>query len=159
MNGDKRPKIGRLREAATGPPGSPIVVTHELAGVANFQRFTGRMDYVHLALARLVDFRHPLEPDLVRGLLVYVDDRSLQLVAAQARRAIGVVEHDDRELRRSLEMFQAMGARPFVARVTAELGEVRDEDGLIDEGMSMLEALGDLDQAERVARHRQRDRV
>ena len=129
------------------------------ATVANFRRYTSRTDYVHLALARLVDFRHPLEPDLVRGLLVYVDDRGLQLVAAQARRAIGVLEHDDGQLRRSLEIFRAMGARPFVARVTAELGEVRDEDGLIDEGMSMLEALGDLDQAERVARRRQRDRV
>jgi hypothetical protein len=88
-----------------------------------------------------------------------VDDRGLQLLAAQARRAIGVLEHDDGELRRSLEIFRAMGARPFVARVTAELGEVRDEDGLIDEGMSMLEALGDLDQAERVARRRRPDRA
>jgi hypothetical protein len=129
------------------------------AAVVNFRRFPSRTDYVHLALARLVDFRHPLEPDFLRGLLEYVDDRHLQLLAAQARRAIGILEHDDGELRRSLEIFRAMGARPFVARVTAELGEVRDEDGLIDEGMSMLEALGDLDQAERVARRRQRDRV
>lgn len=129
------------------------------ATVANFQRFTSRTDHVHLGLARLVDLRHPMESDLLRALLAYVDDRDLQLLAAQAHRAIGVLEHDGEELRRSLEIFRAMGARTFVARVTAELGEVRDEDGLIDEGMSMLEALGDLDQAERVARRRQQDRV
>jgi len=128
------------------------------AAVANYRRFSSRMDYVHLALARLVDFQYPMEPDLLRGLLGYVDDRHLQLLAAQARRAIGILEHDDGELRTSLEIFRAMGARPFVARVTAELGEIRHDDGLIDEGMSMLEALGDLDQAERVAIRRQRDR-
>lgn len=129
------------------------------AGVADFRRFTSRMDYVHLALARLVDFRHPLDPDLVRALLVHVDGRGLQLLAAQARRAIGVLEQSEGELRRSLEIFRSMGARPFAARATTELGEVRGEDGLIDEGMSMLEAVGDLDQAERVARRRQRDRM
>ena len=129
------------------------------ATVANFQRFTSRTDHVHLGLARLVDLRHPMESDLLRRLVAYMDDRGLELLAAQARRAIGTLEHDDEELRRSLEIFRAMGARPFVARVTAELGEVRNEDGLIDEGMSMLEALGDLDQAERVARRRQRDRA
>ena len=129
------------------------------ATVKNFQRFTARTDYVHLALARLVDFGYPLEADLVRGLLDYVDDRGLELLAAQARRAIGVLEHDEGGLRKSLEIFQGMGARPFVARVTAELGEVRDDDSLIGEGLLMLEALGDLDQAERVARRRQRDHL
>lgn len=127
------------------------------AVVANFQRFTSRTDHVHLGLARLVDFRHRMEPGLVRALLAYVDDRGLQLLAAQARRAIGVLEHDDEELQRSMEIFRAMGARPFVARVTTELGEIRAEAGLIDEGLSMLEDLGDLDHAERVAQRRRRD--
>jgi predicted ATPase/class 3 adenylate cyclase len=129
------------------------------ATVANFQRFTSRTDHVHLALARLVDFQYPMEPDLIRALLAYVDDRGLQLLAAQARRAIGVLDHDGEELRRSLEIYRAMGARTFVARVTTELGEVRDEVEMIDEGISMLEALGDLDQAERVARRRRPDRA
>jgi hypothetical protein len=95
----------------------------------------------------------------VRTVLAYMEERGLLLLAAQAGRAIGVLEHNDEELQRSLDIFRGMGARPFVARVTAELGEVRDEAGLIDEGMSMLEKLGDLDQAERVARRRQRDRL
>jgi hypothetical protein len=129
------------------------------AGVADFLRFTSRTDYVHLALARLVDHRHRVELDPVRALLAYMEERGLLLLAAQARRAIGVLEHNAEELQRSLDIFRGMGARPFVARVTAELGEVRDEAGLIDEGMSMLEKLGDLDQAERVARRRQRDRL
>jgi hypothetical protein len=47
-----------------------------------------------------------------------------------------------------------MDARPFLARVTAELGEVRDDGGLIDQGLSMLDAMGDIDQAERVTLRR-----
>ena len=75
-------------------------------------------------------------------MLAYTDERGLQLLAAQTRRAIGVLEHDAEELSRSLELFRGMGARPFVARVTAELGEVRDDGGLIDQGLSMLEGHG-----------------
>jgi hypothetical protein len=52
-----------------------------------------------------------------------------------------------------------MGARPFVARVTAELGEVRGEGGLIDQGLSMLESMGDIDQVERVILRREQERL
>ena len=52
-----------------------------------------------------------------------------------------------------------MGAQPFVARVTVELGEVRDDGGLIDQGLSMLEGMGDIDQAERVTLRREQERL
>jgi class 3 adenylate cyclase len=150
--------MSRVRPIAAAYLGDDLAQLAQ-AGVADFQRYSSRTDYSHLALARLADRRHPVKIDQLRALLAYMDERGLQLTAAQARRLIGLLEQDAEELERSLEMFHAIGARPFVARVTAELGEVRDEAGLIDEGMSMLEELGDLDQAERVARRRQRDRV
>jgi class 3 adenylate cyclase len=147
----------RVRPLATAYLGKDLAQLAQ-AGVADFLRYTSRTDYCHLALARIADRRHPVEIDQVRALLAYMDERGLQLTAAQARRLIGLLEHDADELQRSLELFRAMGARPFVARVTTELGEVRDEADLIDEGVSMLESLGDLDQAERVVRRRRADR-
>ena len=51
-------------------------------------------------------------------------------------------------------MFEAMGARPYVARVRTELGMLSGEASLIDLGMDELEALGDVEQSARVAAER-----
>jgi hypothetical protein len=58
------------------------------------------------------------------------------------------------DLEAALAMFEAMGARPFVARVRTELGVLAGEPSLIDQGMDELEALGDVEQSARVAAER-----
>ena len=98
--------------------------------VGRFRRYAARMDYVFLALGRLIDVRQELDLDVVRTLLDYTNERQLRPLAVQARRAIGVFDRNVAELQGSLEDFRAMGARPFVARVTAELGELRDDDSI-----------------------------
>jgi hypothetical protein len=47
-----------------------------------------------------------------------------------------------------------MGARPYAARVRTELGLLTGDAALVDRGLDELEALGDVEQAKRVAAER-----
>jgi len=85
--------------------------------VRSHRTFIGRLDYVHRALARLVDVRHPVEEQVLMQLLDYVGVRDLRFLEAHTRRAIGVLHNRPEFLREALTGFEAMHARPFVARV------------------------------------------
>jgi hypothetical protein len=87
-------------------------------------------------------------------MIEYLERRGLRLVSTQARRYRGLLRRDSDDLEVALRAFEAMGAKPYVARVQTELGLVTGDAGLIDAGMDGLEALGDLDQAGRVAAER-----
>jgi class 3 adenylate cyclase len=118
--------------------------------VRDHRIFYGRLDYVHRALARLVDRRYPVEEEVLTQLLNYVSVRDLRFLEAHTRRAIGVLYHRPELLREALTGFEAMHAQPFVARVKAELGLLERDRAVVDEGLAELEQIGDLDQMERV---------
>jgi class 3 adenylate cyclase/tetratricopeptide (TPR) repeat protein len=123
--------------------------------VEEYRVFDGRMDYVHTCLGLLADRRHPLENrPVLDEMIEYLERRGLRLVSTQARRYRGLLRRDSDDLEIALRAFEAMGAKPYVARVQTELGLVTGDAGLIDAGMDGLEALGDLDQAGRVAAER-----
>jgi hypothetical protein len=117
--------------------------------VRDHRAFAGRLDYVHRALARLVDRRHPIAEDVLTELLEYVSIRDLRFLEAHVRRAIGVLFGRPEPLREALTAFESMAARPFVARVKTELGRLDGDGPVLDAGLSELERLGDLDQLER----------
>jgi hypothetical protein len=122
--------------------------------LADFRIWTGRYDYVYLALAYLADRRHAIGEELLDAIIEYTSDRGLQLVTAQAGRARGIERKDRAGLESALADFERMGARPFIARLRTELGLVAGDPAAIDQGMDELEALGDVEQAGRVAAER-----
>jgi class 3 adenylate cyclase len=128
----------------------------DLAGLhdgvlGNFHDYVGRMDYVHLAMSRLTDVRYPSDPALLETIVTYAEPRHLRIVEAAARRALGVLRGDAEQLQAALELYRWMGARPFVARVEAEIGLLNGDAGLVGSGIAALDQIGDLEHAARVA--------
>jgi class 3 adenylate cyclase len=130
----------------------------DLAGLDEVIRtarvFTPRLDHVYYALTLLADRRHstPLEP--LDELLDYALERGLNLISSQALRLRGLIGQDAADLERALELFKDMGAAPYVARATAELGILRGDGAAIERGLAGLEALGDVEHAARIASER-----
>jgi hypothetical protein len=122
--------------------------------VGDFRIFVGRQDYLFLCLGLLADRRHPVPMTMLDDLVAYFDERELPLPLAQARRLRGLINGDRSDLESALSLFEAMAARPFVARVQTELGLRIGDTALIDRGLDGLEAIGDVDQATRVATER-----
>jgi hypothetical protein len=118
--------------------------------VRDHRTFFGRLDYVHRALARLVDRRYPVDEDVLTQLLDYASVRDLRFLEAHARRAIGVLYGRPELLREARMAFETMHAQPFVARLKTELGLLVGDQALADAGLAELERIGDVDQMERV---------
>jgi class 3 adenylate cyclase len=127
----------------------------ERLAVSEFRTFTGRLDYVYLACQLLADRRHPAPAAKLDEVIAYMEERSLTLVSSAARRLRGLVARDATDLTIALAAFEAMGARPGVARTRTELGLLAGDAGLIEQGLDELERLGDLEQMARVAAERQ----
>ena len=122
--------------------------------LADFRIWTGRYDYVYMALAYVADRRHPVGVKVLTSIVDYAAARGLDLVTAQARRARGIERQDRADLESALESFERMAAKPFVARLRTELGLLTGDSTMVDRGMDELEALGDVEQAGRVASER-----
>lgn len=119
--------------------------------IADFMVFTGRLDYVALALGELADRRLGADPAHLDAMIQYLEDRSLVFVTAPARRLRGLLRRSEPDLRASLEEYEAMGARPFAARVRAELGLMSGDRGPAESAIADLEQIGDRLQAGRLA--------
>ena len=117
--------------------------------VAEHRTFYARLDYVHRSLARLVDRRYPIDESVLTELLAYAAERKLRFVEANVRRGLGVLYGQTSQLREALVAFESMAARPFVARVSAELGRLERDGALLETGLRELEQIGDLEQLER----------
>ena len=118
--------------------------------MAGSQWFSPRTQTVGRA-AVLTARRTAREPRLSRlfgrpphGLCLNNDDGRLR----------GLVTGAAEDLRIALDEFDAMGARPYAARVRKELGASMADRDLADRGLDELEALGDVEQAARVAAER-----
>jgi class 3 adenylate cyclase len=122
--------------------------------IDRFRELTPRLDLAHLAAALLADRRHPVDRRAVDALVDYAEERGLLLVSSQARRLRGVATGDRKDLEVALDAFERMRARPFVARARTELAAVAGDRDLADLGLDELEALGDVEQAGRVAAER-----
>ncbi len=119
--------------------------------IVNHLEWTGRYDYIFLAMALLADRRHPVPPEALDELLEYCAARDLLLVSSQARRLRGVLRGDRADLEAAIEELERIGARPFVARARAELGLLLGDREAVNAAVDALEALGDVEHAGRVA--------
>ncbi|MES1239250.1 MAG: hypothetical protein ABUL57_00145, partial [Chloroflexota bacterium] len=122
--------------------------------IERFREFSPRLDYVHLAAALLADRRHPVDRLAIGALIEYTEARGLLLISTQARRLRGIVSANRSDLEIALDGYERMGARPFAARARTELGALINDRAMADQGLDELEALGDVEQAARVAKER-----
>ena len=126
--------------------------------IRNFRDYVGRMDYVEFALSRLIDVRYSADPALLEDIVAYAEPRHLRVLEAAARRALGFLRGDIADLASALELYRAMDARPFVARVEAEIGLLTGDGARVGSAIATLEQIGDLEHASRVASEaRERD--
>jgi hypothetical protein len=120
--------------------------------VDDAELFTGRQDYVALALMELADERHPSDRAALDQLIAYTEERSVLLVSATARRLRGTLDGDVAELSRALEGLEQMGARPGAARVRAEIGRLQGDHAAVEAAIADLEQIGDVRHATRLVR-------
>ncbi len=122
--------------------------------VVDWREWHGRTDYLDIALGVLADHRHAADGDALRGLIGYAEARGLRLPEAQARRLLGLVESDLTQLRHARSLFEAMGADSYLARTDTEIGLLAGDEAAFDRGVLVLEALGDVEQLDRISERR-----
>ena len=94
------------------------------------------------------DHGHDEDPAMVASLLALAEGH-YPLLEAQCRRAIGLRERDLGELQRAKDLWQGMGARPYVARIQHEIGRLGGDRDALEAGRRELESLGDVDYLDR----------
>ncbi len=121
--------------------------------VDGFDSFPPDRPYlIERALSLCADRDRALSPDAVKPILDHAMAFRLQVLEAQARRALGIARQDPGELARALEIFERIGAVPYAARVRCERGLLTNDRSDRTAGIQALKALGDLDQLDRFQR-------
>ena len=144
--------FGRLRPYGTGD-----IDTLEAEVVRGFGTFPrARQQLVERTLSLCADLGRALAPDTIRPIVESAVADGLALLEAQARRALGIAERDAAELTRALAIFEGARAMPYAARVRCERALLTGDQGELEAGMRVLEALGDVDQLARMERARDR---
>ncbi len=142
--------FGRLRPYARGD--LDTLEQEVLRGFGTIPR--ARQQLVERTLSLCADLGRARVPDTLRPIAESAAADGLNLLEAQARRALGIAERDVAELTRALAIFEEVRAVPYAARVRCERALVTGDESELEAGMRALEALGDLDQLARTERAR-----
>ncbi|HLA15279.1 MAG TPA: adenylate/guanylate cyclase domain-containing protein [Candidatus Limnocylindrales bacterium] len=138
--------FNRLAAFATPDP-----VTLVDAVILDWKPFSARLHHVALAVEVCVDRRQVIPPDALDQVLESARSRNQRLLVAHLLRARGVQQHQHDDLREARDLFRHFGARPSLARVEIELGQLIGDRELEGAGIAALEALGDLAHLGRIA--------
>ena len=113
---------------------------------------SGLPERAERGLNLLLDAGEPLSAERLSELLKMAEDGPFRPLEAQARRGLGVVGRDADMLARSLALWEEMGAVPYAARVRCERALVTGDHAELDNGLAVLEGLGDRLQVSRYER-------
>jgi hypothetical protein len=91
----------------------------------------------------LIDAGQAPSTDQLAGLLKMAEEGSFRPLEAQARRGLGVIGRDRDMLTRSLSLWEEMGAVPYAARVRCERALLSGDHAELENGLAVLERLGD----------------
>src|SRR4029077_2346803 len=91
----------------------------------------------------LLDAGQPLGSEQLTELLAFAERGHFRPLEAQVRRGLGMVERDRDMLTRSLDLWEAMGAVPYAARVRCERALLTGDQAELEKGLAALERLGD----------------
>ena len=139
------------RQGAMAKP-DPAAIARNILGT--WRLWAERLDQLDRPLLVCADRHFLLDPGELRTMIAYMDDHNVRIVAAQARRALGLATEDPEPLRQALEAFEAAGAVPYAARVQADLGAMTGDAAVLEAGIARLEGLGDVDHLARLAARR-----
>jgi class 3 adenylate cyclase len=135
------------------PYARPDLDSLGVQAVAGFASFPpDRLHLVERALSLCADRDRPPSPEAVEPILEHAATFRLQVLEAQARRVLGISRQDPGELTRAIEIFERIGAAPYVARVQCERARLTNDRNDWTAGIQVLEGLGDLDQLDRFRR-------
>ncbi len=149
--------LDRWREVATEivdrfDPGHPVaalasVIRLDPEGLADIvvhpDRYPDRQHYVEHAAALCADRILPAPIPAIDSLISRAERSGMGLLEAQARRLRGLLDDRPDDLARSLELFEAVGAGRYAARLRIELGRARDDVPMLDRGVGELAAMGE----------------
>jgi len=118
--------------------------------ISHPDRYPDRAHYIEHAIALCADRSHPVPIDAVERVIDRAVAAGMRVLEAQARRLLGLLREDPKELAKSLALFAAIGAERYAARVRLELGVRTADEPLRRSGESELERLGELDRLRRM---------
>jgi predicted ATPase/class 3 adenylate cyclase len=110
----------------------------EIAGT-----LSGLPERAERGLNLLLDAAQPPTAGRLTELLAFAERGHFRPLEAQVRRGLGVVGRDRDMLTRSLELWEAMGAVPYAARVRCERALLTGDETELEKGLAVLERLGD----------------
>jgi len=87
--------------------------------------------------------------EVLLRIVEFAQAHEYRLLEAQARRGLGLIDHDEGQFARALILLEACGAVPGVARVKAEHALLTRNRESFEKALDVLEHLGDLDQLQR----------
>ena len=140
-------------------PGHPVaglaaVFRLDMEGLVDIirepDRHSDRAHYVEHAVALCADRAQAVPQPSIDALVARAETAGMRLLEAQARRHRGVLGGDPDDLARSLTILEDIGAHRYAARVRTELGAVRRDEPLREQGMAELESMGELAQLARL---------
>jgi class 3 adenylate cyclase len=104
---------------------------------------TGLPERAERGLNLLLDAGQPAGSERLTELLDFAERGHFRPLEAQVRRGLGMVERDRDMLTRSLDLWEAMGAVPYAARVRCERALLTGDHAELEKGLAILERLGD----------------
>jgi hypothetical protein len=113
-----------------------------------------RLDQLDRPLLVCSDRGHLLDPGVLGPLIAYMDEHGVRVVAAQARRALGLATREPGPIQAALAAFEAIGAVPYAARAQADIGALTGDRATYEAGIVRLETLGDIEHLARLAARR-----
>ncbi len=109
-----------------------------------------RPDRTERLLSLFADRHHPIAAETLRAIIEFAAGKDMALLEAQARRAFGKTRDDPQELTAALDLFGRCHAIPYAARARCERAQLTGNASELAAGVSVLEALGDLDYLSRL---------
>jgi hypothetical protein len=117
----------------------------DLGAITEHIRPYGQIDGYERAASRFLDEGGRIDADRWEEFAAACRRAGCLIMAAQALRGVGLARSSAAHLESALELATGAAAQPLAARLMIELGHVRGDDGLIDQGRSLLRGIGDLE--------------
>ena len=112
-------------------------------------RVYGQIDAYERALSRFLDDGGRINADEWQQIADASQRSGCVMMAIQALRGIGLATSSPDHFERALNLAQAASAHPLAARLMIELGRLRGDAKLRQDGMAILRHVGDLEYLER----------
>jgi hypothetical protein len=110
----------------------------------------GQVDGYERVASRFLDEGGRVDGDAWQRVVDASLHKGCRIMAAQSLRAVGLARSSTDQLAEALELARGASATPLAARLMVELGRLRTDTTLVENGMGTLRELGDLENLSRL---------